>query len=155
MYSFFVNDPFFNLDWNQEFNLESKKEKLKTKHYSKKSDSTFILNPNFKIKDQTLKPYLLGTEAESCSANIEKGILKIDIIGLKTKLPIKLKPFGDLDVDWTFKNRKEIVFELNSQKFKGNAIGYYIDKTLIIDLIERKDSNEHTVPSVFNLSYKA
>lgn len=138
MYSLFENDPFFQTDWNTHFNS-------KPKNVSVSLIPTPSINPNLKIRNQTFQAYLLKSASDyQSNVLVKDSILKASFTGIKEKFPLKIKIFGDLDVDWQFKDKKEILFEFKSKTFEGHAVGGWDRRNGIIsiDLLERKDLKE-------------
>lgn len=161
MYSLFTGDTFFKTDWNHEFNSNQKdREKIVVKYKNKQGKTINKVveleneeieqnkhNPNLKIKDRIFEPYLMNMMMEKLDfkgkSEVKAGKLKMELNGVNILPPIKLKIFGDLDVDWVFESEDEIVFKMEAKAFKGNMVGSLINGYILLDLIENEYRYEY------------
>lgn len=119
------------------------------------------INHNLKIRDKILKPYIdvegLSEKDKMLGTGIIKdGHLKMEIKNINSKLPLKLKIFGDDSIDWTFDDHNEIVFDMIGNKFSGKLVGAVrsdggdiSSDYIFIDLLENKRGTEHQFKDSF------
>ncbi len=164
----FINKTFLNSDWNhRRFNLGKEEKnrsdpgkytikyigkngeyKTKNVELEKQVPVKHKVNSNLKIKNQELKPYLMGKNL-SGTGIINEGTLKIEINNINIKLPLKLMIFGDISVDWIFNDCNEIVFDMISDQFEGKMVGVLRGDYIFIDLLENKYGTEHQLKNTF------